>query len=185
MPGHDRCRGARRMLAALVLLPMLGCASNSAPSGFLPAPAESQSESYGGWIELEVAVGKKDPRRVEGELLAVTESEVWVAGDSGGVAVATASVKHGHLTGYRSSEGAIAGYAVLGTLSTASNGWLLVFTAPLWIITGSVAAGSESRQPVRNTPPLKWPELAAWARFPQGMPEGVDLAALKPKPKKR
>jgi len=169
----------------LLLLAGTGCATNSAPNDFLPVPVESQQESYGGWIELEVDAGKKETRRVEGELLVVTASEVWVAADSGVVVVAAARVKDGKLTAYRSNSGAIAGGTLLGTLSTVSNGILLVFTAPLWLITGSVAAGAESQAPVKDVTPLKWPELAAWARFPQGVPEGVDVQRLRPNPAQR
>lgn len=184
MPGPDRSRGLRRrLIEALFLVPIAGCASNTAPAHFLPAPLQSQRESFGGWIELEVTDSGKRQHRVEGELLAVSATEVWVLGDSGGVVVLTGMVKAGQLTGYRSSAGAISGYSALGTLSTISNGVLLIFTAPMWIIGGSIAAGSESRQPVRKVPPLKWPQLREWARFPQGMPEGLDPGSLRPKPR--
>lgn len=185
MHGPDRSRGLRRrLIGALFLLPIAGCATNTAPAHFLPAPVQSQRESYGGWIELEVAESAKRHHRVTGELLAVSATDVWVLGDSGAVVLPTAMVKTGQLTGYRAGEGAIGGYSALGTLSTISNGAFLIFTAPMWIIGGSLAAGTESRYPVRKVPPLGWPELREWARFPQGMPEGLDPRSLRPKPRR-
>jgi hypothetical protein len=184
MPGPERSRGlGRRLIGALFLPPLLACASNTAPAHFLPAPVQSQRESFGGWIELEVTDSGTRQHRVEGELLAVSATDVWVLGDSGAVVVPTGMVKAGQLTGYRSSAGAISGYSALGTLSTISNGVFLIFTAPMWIIGGSLAAGAESGQPVRKVPPLEWPQLDAWARFPQGMPEGLDPGILRPKPR--
>ena len=183
MPDSDApSSGYRGWIAALLLAPILGCAGNTAPAQFLPQPVESQSQSYGGWIELEVDTGGKRVHRVEGELIAVSGNSVWVLHSGGGAVVPTAQVKKGKLTGYRSGAGSVAAYAALGTASTLSNGVLLIFTAPLWIITGTVAANSESQQAVRKTPPLKWPALSDWARFPQGMPAGVDLGSLTPKP---
>lgn len=35
--------------------------------------------------------------------------------------------------------------------------------------------------PRRESPPLSWVGLAPFARFPQGIPEGIELTALQPK----
>jgi hypothetical protein len=70
---------------------------------------------------------------------------------------------------------------LLGTLSTISNGGFLIFTAPMWLIGGSLAVGGESRAPERKSPPLTWVELAPFARFPQGIPDGIALTALQEK----
>ena len=67
-------------------------------------------------------------------------------------------------------------------VTTISNGVFLLLTAPAWLITGLVAAGNESHAPLRDVPPLAWAELAAYARFPQGLPPGIDLAEIRPKP---
>jgi hypothetical protein len=91
-------------------------------------------------------------------------------------------VKKGLVARYSSEAGPIAGFAALGVVSTISNGYLLGITAPLWIITGIVASSSESRAPLRGVPPLVWADLAAYARFPQGLPPGIDLGEIRPKP---
>lgn len=173
---------AERLGSCLALALVAACATNSAPKGFLPSPEEATASAYGGWIELTSGEGRNE-RRVEGELLAVTADSVWVLTDSGGALVVhTASVRKGKLTAYRSNAGKVASWTFLGVLSTASNGLLLILTAPLWIITGTVAASGESIAPERRTPPMSWPELALFARFPQGLPPGLPLGALTPKP---
>ena len=146
MLGPKMGSGARRRVALLLAL-LVACAGNTAPPHFLPSPAESQTDGYGGWIELTVK-DRGGERRVEGELIAVSDDTVRVLrGSGGGVVVPTAQVQEGKLTAYRPATGAVTGYAALGTVSTISNGILLVFTAPLWIITGTAVGVSESRAP--------------------------------------
>lgn len=159
----------------------LACAANPAPSGFLPSPSEAVRDVYGGWIEVTVAVGRHDST-VAGELIAVRADSVWILPENGGVtALATTAVKRGRLAHYSSGAGAVSGFSALGTVTTISNGAFLIFTAPAWIITGVVAASNESRAPLRDVPPLGWADLAAYARFPQGLPPGIDLAEIRPK----
>jgi hypothetical protein len=155
-------------------------AHNTAPGGWLPKPAEAQADAYGGWIELTY---KKSagPRRTAGELIAVSADSVWVLNDSGGIVIPTTAVQSGKLTAYAAQTGNLTTWTLLGTLSTISNGALLIFTAPMWLIGGSLTVGGEARSPERKHPPLGWIELAPYARFPQGMPEGLQLTALQPK----
>jgi hypothetical protein len=156
------------------------CASNSAPRGWLPKPAEAQAATYGGWIEL-IYQESAEPRRTDGELIAVSADSVWVLNESQGVVIPTITVQSGKLTAYAAQTGTLTTWTVVGTLATISNGGFLIFTAPMWLIGGSVTVGGESRSPERKHPPLTWMELAPFARFPQGMPEGIELTALQPR----
>jgi hypothetical protein len=156
------------------------CASNSAPKGWLPKPAEAQAGVYGGWIEL-TSQESAEPRRTDGELIAVSADSVWVLNESQGVVIPTSTVQSGKLTAYAAQTGNLTTWTVGGTLATISNGAFLIFTAPMWLIGGSLAVGGESRSPERKNPPLTWVQLAPFARFPQGMPEGIELTALQPK----
>ena len=160
---------------AIAAVLTIGCAGNTAPVGSLPSPKEAARFPYGGWIELTITPDSS----VDGELLAVTSDSVWVLAQGGGVVIPTAQVTAGKVTTYLAATGAVAGWTTLGVFSTASNGWFLFFTAPAWIITGIVAGNKESHAPERRVPPLAWPDLAAYARFPQGMPAGVSLDSLK------
>lgn len=155
-----------------------GCASNTAPGGWLPKPAEAQSSAYGGWIEL---THDQPERRTDGELIAVSADSVWVLSGSQGFVIPTARVKKGKLTAYAAQQGGLSTWVVLGTISTLSNGAFLLFTAPMWLIGGPLAVGGESHAPERKHPPLSWLELAPFARFPQGLPQGIELTTLQPK----
>jgi hypothetical protein len=97
------------------------------------------------------------------------------------VVIPTATVKKGKLTTYAAQKDGLTAWMLLGTLSTISNGAFLIFTAPMWMIGGSLAVGGESRAPERKSPPLTWVELAPFARFPQGLPDGIALTALQEK----
>jgi hypothetical protein len=160
----------------------VACAGNPAPAGFLPSPGQAVHDVYGGWIQVTVPAGRHDST-IAGELIAARADTVWVLPDSGPVvAVPTSTVKKGLVARYSSEAGPIAGFAALGVVSTISNGYLLGITAPLWIITGIVASSNESRAPLRGVPPLVWADLAVYARFPQGLPPGIDLGEIRPKP---
>lgn len=162
------------------LLLVAACAPNPSAERISP---DAGKDIYGGWIELEVRVGPQDAR-LAGELIAARRDTVWILPDTGrgAIAVATSTVKQGRLAGYRSDAGAVMGYTALGMLATLSNGAFLVLTAPAWLITGIVASSAESKAPIRDTPPHMWAELAAYARFPEGLPPGIDLAEIRPKP---
>lgn len=173
--------GTSRFAAALVsLLLVPGCASHQAPDHFLPTVREAQREVFGGWIELSVR-DQGGLQRLAGELIAVSLDSLWVLDGSGGTAVGTDAVEEGKLVAYNSEWGRVAGGAALGTLSTISNGVFLIFTAPMWIVGGSIAASSQSRLPIQKLPDTGWFALIPFARFPQGMPPGVELRSLRPK----
>ncbi len=156
----------------------VACAKNTAPKGWLPTPTQAQSASYGGWIELTY---DQSERRTDGELIAVNADSVWILSESQVLVIPTAGVKHGKLTAYEAQTGGLTTWAVVGAISTLSNGGFLIFTAPMWIIGGSLAVGGETRAPERKQPPLAWAELTPFARFPQGLPEGIELTTLQPK----
>ena len=75
-----------------------------------------------------------------------------------------ATVRKGKPTAYAAQKDGLTAWMLLGTLSTLSNGGFLIFTAPMWMIGGSLALGGESRAPERKNPPLSWVELATFAR---------------------
>ena len=154
------------------------CAGKTTPKGWLPTPKEAQKTAYGGWIELRY-LENAEARGAAGELIAVSADSVWVLTDDQGLVIATASVREGKLTGYAAQS--LRGWTLAGTLSSVSNGAFLIFTMPAWLIGGSVANRSESRAAERKSPPLQWEELAQFARFPQGLPQGLEISGLSRK----
>jgi hypothetical protein len=156
------------------------CAHPSAPKDWLPEPAEAQAAAWGGWIELTYQE-REEERRADGELIAVSADSVWVLNERQGLVIPTIAVRNAKLTAYAAQTGALTTWTVVGTLATISNGAFLVFTAPMWLIGGSLTVGGESRSAERKHPPRTWMELAPFARFPQGMPEGLELKSLHPR----
>ena len=168
---------SRRLLAALLAASLAGCATNPAPPGWLPPAAKAQAQAYGGWISLNCKKGEA-VTHVEGELIAVTDDRVFVLADSGLVEVRHESVAKATLAAYATGEGALAGWSALGTVSTLSHGLYLLITAPMWIIAGIMAAGGESGAGLLRYPQKPLASFRLYARFPQGLPKGLEASAL-------
>lgn len=167
------------LAAGLTVLCVTACSAHTAPEGFLPTTIEAQRRAQGGWLEVRYR-STDGLERMAGELLAVTEDSVWVMQSSRPVVIPTGQVVEGQLTGYDSKHGEVSGATVLGVLSTVSNGAFLLLTAPMWLIGGSASAGGQSRVAMDEVPPVRWHALAAFARFPQGLPPGIALQSLRP-----
>lgn len=159
------------MLAAL----MSACVDNPDPRH--PSIERMERQGYGGFITISTLSGQQ----VSGELISVERSVIRVlrfgAGTGALTWVATTDVKSADLYEYE-AEGAYGGWALLGVLSTISHGFFLVFTAPIWIISGSIAGSAESRHIVMSFPEHGWGEIVKWARFPQGLPPGLNEESL-------
>ena len=169
-------RGTGSLGLTLLVLAATGCGVPG-PEGYLPTPTEAGSHAFGGWIELRIS-GTPEAEVLEGELLAASADTLWILGVDGAWNVPTSAVLDGELTGYDPQAGRVAILAVLGTLSTASNGGFLIFTAPAWILTGIFASRGQANLPRISLPPEGWLELAPFSRFPQGLPEDLDPARL-------
>jgi hypothetical protein len=75
-------------------------------------------------------------------------------------------------------------WTLLGSLSTITNGFYLVLTFPLWLISGGIITVNESESGLFKTeyPGEEWwRTVARYSRFPQGIPKEVDLRKLKSK----
>ncbi len=159
-------------LLALAAVLALGCASApTSPPDWLPEADEAGTHEFGGWIEV-----KCEPKRgglaIHGELLAIDSARVYVLRGDGMRSVPLDSVREARLTWFHSHGEAVGGIAALATLATISHGYFLVFTAPIWMIFGSVAAHDQYHESVVKTKPQAWAELRPYARFPQGLPPG-------------
>ena len=178
----------RRIIHRAVLLSVscffIGCASTHAPQGWLASPAQTQSEAYGGWLNVQYLSATKQKAKLAGELIALSDDTVFIA-TKALHAIALSDIKSARLAQYRSDATDIGGVVFLGTLSTLSNGFLLVFTAPMWIIGGSATASRRSFEPIMDFPKREWRRFVPFARFPQGLPEGIDRDRIRMKPPRR
>jgi hypothetical protein len=112
---------------------------------------------------------------VEGELLAAGWMQLWVLSNQTTVVVERDEISRVEINLYEASGevwGAI-GWTFLGVISTASNGWLAIFTAPAWLIAGTATAiTAANASDMRVDRDGGFDELYQFARFPQGLPAG-------------
>jgi hypothetical protein len=161
-----------------LLLLASACFRTTAPKGWLPTVAEAQREAFGGWIKVEYMTGIAK-RTVEGELIAATPDSVHVLTRDSIVALATGSLSSGTLTTFDMQLRTLRVWTLVGAVAAVSHGFVLVLSAPAWIIAGSTATAVASRAPrVESTSPAL---LRAYARFPQGIPPVVDPRSLRQK----
>ena len=164
------------LVVALTCVP--GCAGNPAPREWRPSAAAAQKSSREGWIRIEAvdASGKKSKGGplVEGELIAIDETAFHVLSTTGLQSVPRAPGHWITLVGYGNRAGALAGWSVIGGISTLSHGGFLLFTALMWAITGLAAFQTERRAGMWHDDDL----ARRFARFPQGLPPGFDPKTL-------
>ena len=165
------------VLMATSVLALPGCAGNPVPRELPVSAAEAQRAVRGGWVTVEAKQTSGGHRRMlvaEGELIAVDESTIHVLTANGLQSVRVEPGLRVRVVRYRSSSRSLAWWAVAGGLSTLSHGWYLVMTAPMWAVGGVIAATVEGRAAIAH-------DVAgarSFARFPQGLPPGLDPRAL-------
>lgn len=171
-------------LMYLLLVFLCGCASFHAPYRWLPVADKVPEDPYGGWIEVRYM--HPDSIKVEnlkGELIAVNSDTLYLLDYPLSTLriLPAANIKSARLVRYFANEGAVGALTFLGSVSTISNGWFLLFTLPGWIVGGSIAATARSFDPVMDFPEVSLRELSPYARFPQGLPKGVNIYRMGPK----
>lgn len=203
MHATDRLRRLVRWgcLGGLTLLGA-GCAVSTAPPGWLRPPTEP-SNGLGGWMALALRPEVGDQVgavtdwdfaarwNLEGELIAVSPESILVLAGSSLRGVAWSQVRRAELFGYDSQAKNLALWSTIGTLSTVSHGVGLIISAPLWILAGAASTARQGRGARILCPPGTDRDLAPFARFPQGLPPGIDRArvgggppATSPRPSK-
>lgn len=179
-PGIEYFRATRQ--SVMLVVAVAGCASNPAPSGWLPGAGDVPVEPYGAWIELEL--GSAEPERtVSGELLAVHPDSLFVFAFGKLEANSITEIRQARVAWYESGSSMLMIWTVAGSLASVSHGAYGVITLPLWILGGSLASASQSKSPFVDYDPGKSrPEsLRPYARFPQGIPPDIDRSQLRGK----
>jgi hypothetical protein len=163
-----------------IAISMAGCASRYSPEGWLPSLYEVQHQAFGSWITAEcLSEGKS--LTLSGELIALEGGKLIALDENRAFEIPVSDIRRMRLENFR--EARMAGmWAFLGTLSTLSHGYYLMISAPVWIVSGVMLAAGESRTGLveyKGPPP---DEIRKFARFPQGLPKGIDRKSLRPKP---
>jgi hypothetical protein len=157
---------------------LAGCARPDVPEG-LSSSSEALRLAAGARILVRL-----DSSIARGELLSVEPDTLFLIHGDTLCAIGKDDVREvkAFLQAYPVSSGEVAGWTTLGTLSTISNGFGLMLTAPLWIITGTVTgimAASRANNGDYHYPEDPWPGLRKFARFPQGLPQGIPRKLLR------
>lgn len=176
-----RNANAANAVAAVAIAFALGaCATVPSPDGWSANARESQQDARGAWVNVE-CVGPADVAQTAwGEMIAVRVDSLFVATPDGLRAFAWADITRGAVVKYNPDLSAAVGASLLGTFATLSNGFFLVFTAPIWILTGVSTTHSLARDAMIKLPPTEEDaaNMAMYARFPQGLPDGADRSIL-------
>jgi hypothetical protein len=166
------------MAAALVLG---GCAGAPGPRGFLPTAPEAVHTARGGWVKVDrrssdATFGSQ--LVVEGELLAASADTLHVLTGAGPLTVVRAPRDRVTLIGEhnRAGERALASLGL--SILSLSNGWYAAITLPLNWLVGIADSHTQSRVGVLEIRDGPWDACRTRARFPQGMPPGLDPRRL-------
>jgi hypothetical protein len=174
MSGRDN---ALNILLLLLTLLSFGCAAKHSPNDWLDSPHDIQTGTHGGWLYLET----KTEMEISGELIAISNDSIFVANETLHV-FALSDIKSARLEAYDAAVEHIGGWLILGTVSSISNGFVILFTGPMWILGGGTATILRSYEPILEYPDQELSSLLPFARFPQGLPTGIDRRSIKMKP---
>jgi hypothetical protein len=181
MSRADRCCryfrfSAYRVVVLSVVAMLAACTANPAPNRWLPTPMTAASDPWGAYIvvTLRDTITRKDTVMVRGEFLAVDRDTVFVLPmDSIVRRVPVRGVAKAQVAWYDSEMEKLGWWTLLGTVSSLSHGFGLVFTMPLWIISGTASAASESRAPLLDVTRVGWDSVRPYARYPAGVPAAL------------
>ena len=151
-------------------------------AGVTAAPAQRLSPPFG----REVRVRIEDTLNVKGELLAVSRDSIWVLQRGAVASVPWAEVSEvrvnrggmgaGSALGWSLAAGVVSGALLSGACSSVADAdcsAVLPATMVLWLLVG--AASAPSLQNTRyHEVQLEPDSLRAHARFPQGLPPGLE-----------
>ena len=168
--------------SVLALLMLAGCAASIAPAHWLPSALEVPQDGYGSWASVTLSIGPDEFS--EGELIASTPDTLYILGYERLEAYGHNEVAKVHLQSYDANYTGLAFWTGIGSLSTISHGFILAISAPVWIITGTIATSSQSKAPHKTMMGGSWKQLQGYCRFPGGMPPSIDRTEIKPKPLK-
>lgn len=155
------------------------CTGVRAPRESVPKRKAIATDAFGGWIIINP--GNPEPRM--GELISHTDESVFIMTYSGLEEIEKSQIDSARLIMYNTQSLEYSVWTTLGSLSTLSNGFYLGLTLPLWLLTGiPVSTGEARRQNYIDFPASGWAEIGKFARFPQGMPAGINHSSLRPRP---
>jgi len=168
-----------KTLFTLCIIVVCGCSSVKAPKESVPRRKAIATDAFGGWVTISL---KTNQNSIQGEFIAVASDSVYIMIDNEVQLVSRADINNARVIFFNTESGSYGVWTFLNSLATISNGYFLIFTLPLNLITGiSTTTGESKRINYYDYPALTWEELNKYARFPQGIPEQLDIKEIKPR----
>lgn len=156
----------------LIFLCSAGC---KAPA-YLPEAEEIGVHEFGSFVTIDLTEGGT----IEGELIAVEDEVFMVLSKEGEKKLH--SVPVAGMKGFKLMYAQPKNYGwtiPVSALATISHGVLAVFTAPVNIIVTSVVTARGAKAFTYNDGNISTEDLKMFARFPQGLPPGIETANLR------
>jgi hypothetical protein len=179
MPSGKADMKSTRLSILLICLVYVSCNSIRAPRGTVPRRIDIPHDAFGGWIGMQ----HSDSGLVQGELIAVGEDSIYVLADRQARAFPKAKIRTARLIIFRTTEGGYAAWTFFGSLFTLTNGYFLAVSLPATLIAGIATTSTEAQRiNYIDFPVNKWEELGKFSRFPQGLPQDLDLSQLRARP---
>jgi len=159
----------------LIILGITGCSSPK----FLPSADTIDINHYGSHISVNYITGDK----INGELIAInTEEMVVLTGSDEKNNKRCVSFPLTEIKSFRLAYASPKHYGwtiPTFTLFTIAHGWFLVLTAPINLITTIAVTTSGENAFVYSNKNMTYDKMKMFARFPQGLPPGIDLANIQ------
>jgi hypothetical protein len=175
------------LYSPLFILSMLiaGCATTYVPDNWLPETDEVPQSTNGSWITVETReVNYQNDEKwmqYSGEFIAIDDANIYLLYDSSYV-IPKDNIVNSIIEIDQKNTGAYGAWVALGSISTLSNGFYLIFTFPLWLIAGIPVASGESyrdRYEAELPDEIYWNNVNKFSRFPQGV-KNINLIELQP-----
>jgi hypothetical protein len=178
-----------RRVTTLPLLVALMCLARSAH-----AQPSSPTSPKGAEVRLVVA-GSTRSATVKGELLAVDSNQVWLLVDQRNTTVSRTSVtgvkvrahqfggKRGFLAGLVGGIVTSIGMSIACRAAEDSSGCGTFVAAwgGIWLLVTAISAAFMEGNSWDTLPPSDWSRIAAYARYPQGVPPSLTAEPYAPK----
>lgn len=164
---------------------LISCISVKAPQGSVPSRKDLHRDAFGGYITL--AMSDMDTTWfVSGELIAVGTDSIVVNPAGFATLFPISAIDSARIIFFNTNADEFSAWSGLLILGTLSNGGYALITLPLATVTGIVTSTQEAKRiNYLDYPEKNWNEIRKYARFPQGLPPGIRLDELAPRPSKK
>lgn len=167
-----------RLIYAVVLIAMVtGCKTISAPKGSVPKRKQLPLDAYGAWFS-----GRQSAQKmlVQGELIAIENDSIFILSADELKGIPAKEIDSAGVIVFNTEENTYAIWTGLLTAASLTTGYFAGLTLPLSLGVGIVTTRDEAnRINSFDFPQNSWPTISKFARFPQGMPPGIDRKSIR------